>query len=53
MGGMGGFAKSPPIPFNSNSNKQSVQETIASHQKMIGTSKKILGKMKQEHMGAV
>lgn len=47
MGGMGGFSKPPPIPFNSNqggynNNQKSIQEVIANHQKFIGSSKKII-----------
>lgn len=55
MGGMGGFNKPPPIPFNSNQqgSQQSVQEVMASRQKFIGSSKKIFEKLKQEHIGAV
>lgn len=58
MGGMGGFSKPPPppIPFNSNqgyNNQKSIQEVIANHQKFIGSSKKIIEKLKQEHIAAI
>ena len=51
QGGMGGFNKpKPPIPFNSGA---SLAETIAGGQKFVGSSKKIMDKMKAEHMKSV
>ena len=58
MGGMGGFNQpKPPIPFNNNFNAninhQNIMETIASGQKFVGDSKKIMEKMMTEHMKAI
>ena len=53
MGGMGGFNKpQPPIPFGGTGGRN-ISETIAQGQKFTGSSKKIIEKMKAEHMKSV
>lgn len=50
MGGFGGYQNpQPPIPFNN----INVNQAIVNSQKYVGESKKIMDKLKTEHIKAV